>query len=223
MTAPADPRIRTADPGGFALRPLDPLTESELVHDWVTHPASASWLMQHATLPDVERACMAVAAADHRDAFLGLYRGVPAFLMERYDPRYVELVGLYEPLPGDVGTRLLAAPSHVHIPGFGIGALTAVLRELFADPATERVVAEPDVRDRAAHARNEAVGFRAQTLVQKPEKEALLSFCTRDRFAAATAARADRSARTGRGRGDGPPRPRPRTPYRAGQGTWGDL
>ncbi|MEU7582136.1 GNAT family N-acetyltransferase [Streptomyces sp. NPDC041068] len=184
MTAPAEPRETTAV---FTLRPLDPLTDCELVHDWVTRPESAFWLMQNAKLPDVERAYMAIAAADHRDAFLGLHAGVPSFLVERYDPSYAELVGLYDPLPGDVGMRLLALPSEVRfpVPGFTLGALTAAVRELFADPATERVVIDPDLRDTTAHVLLEAVGFRAETVVQKPEKQALLSFCTRERFAAA--------------------------------------
>ncbi|MBM7167845.1 acetyltransferase [Streptomyces sp. G44] len=164
------------------LRPLDPLTEAELVHGWVTHPRAASRLLRGTTLTDVERAYMAIAASGHHEAFLGLYRGVPSFLMERYDPAYGELAGLYEPRPGDVGLHFLTAPPEVRVPGFTRGALTAVLRELFADPAVERVVTEPDVRDTAVLARNASVGFRPETVVQKPEREALLSFCTRERF-----------------------------------------
>lgn len=197
MTALADlRRITGRGRADFTLRRLDPLTDSELVHTWVTHPASEHWMMRGATLTDVERTYMAIAASGHHEAFLGLYRGVPSFLVERYDPAYAELVGLYEPRPGDIGTRQLTAPSAVHVPGFARGVLTAVLRELFDDPAAERVVIDPDVRDTRAHALNESVGFRAETVVQKPEKEALLSFCTRERF------------RAGRGFRDDPREPR---------------
>ncbi|MEU1021126.1 MULTISPECIES: GNAT family N-acetyltransferase [unclassified Streptomyces] len=171
--------------GDFTFRPLDPLSDAELLHGWVTHPKASFWMMQDASLPDVEREYMAIAAAEHHDAFLGLHKGVPSFLMERYDPRYVELVGLYEPLPGDVGMHFLTAPSDVRIPGFTRGVITAVMRELFADPATRRVVVEPDVRNTAVHALNETVGFRPEAVIQKPEKEALLSFCTREQFEAA--------------------------------------
>lgn len=45
---------------------------------------------------------------------------------------------------------------------------------------------EPDVRNTAVHALNEAVGFVPDGPVVKPEKEALLSFCTREQFEAAT-------------------------------------
>jgi hypothetical protein len=36
------------------------------------------------------------------------------------------------------------------------------------------------------HALNEAVGFVPARAIQKPEKQALLSFCTREQFLAAT-------------------------------------
>ncbi|MGX1270150.1 GNAT family N-acetyltransferase [Streptomyces phaeoluteigriseus] len=176
--------------GRLTLRPLDPLKEAELLHSWVTHPKAAFWMMQDATLVDVERAYMEIAADEHHHALLGLHDGVPAFLMEYYDPRHRELVGLYEPLPGDVGMHFLVAPTDRPVHGFTRAVITAVMAHLFADPATERVVVEPDVSNTAVHALNEAVGFVPEREIQKPEKAALLSFCTRERFVAATGVRA---------------------------------
>ncbi|MFF1730446.1 GNAT family N-acetyltransferase [Streptomyces sp. NPDC058247] len=171
--------------GTFSIRPLDPVADGELLHRWVTDPKAAFWLMQDAKLQDVEREYMAIAAAEHHDAFIGLHDGEPAFLMERYDPAHVELVGLYEPEPGDVGMHFLTAPSDVRIPGFTRAVITTVMEFLFADPAARRVVVEPDVRNKAVHALNEAVGFVTERVIQKPEKQALLSFCTREQFLAA--------------------------------------
>ncbi len=72
--------------------------------------------------------------------------------------------------------------------GFTRAVITAVMTHLFEDPATRRVVVEPDVRNTAVHRLNEAVGFVAEREIRKPEKRALLSFCTRERFTAAVAA-----------------------------------
>ncbi|WP_274558857.1 GNAT family N-acetyltransferase [Streptomyces spiramyceticus] len=171
----------------FTVRPLDPFADAELVHGWVTHPKAAFWLMQEASLPDVEREYMAISAAEHHDAFIGLHDGTPAFLMERYDPSKVELVGLYEAEPGDVGMHFLVAPTDTPVHGFTRAVITAVMETLFADPATERIVVEPDVRNTAVHALNEAVGFVPAREIAKPEKNALLSFCTRAQFEAAVA------------------------------------
>ncbi|MFJ8826484.1 GNAT family N-acetyltransferase [Streptomyces sp. NPDC102467] len=171
----------------FEIRTLDPLRDAELVHGWVTHPKAAFWLMGDAQLPDVEREYMGIAAAEHHDAFIGERDGVPAFLMERYDPRYVELVGLYEPEPGDIGMHFLVAPTDTPEHGFTRAVITAVMEHLFADPAVSRVVVEPDVSNKAVHALNEVVGFVPDREIDKPEKKALLSFCTRAQFEAATA------------------------------------
>lgn len=172
--------------GKLSLRPVDPQADADLLHRWVTDPKAAFWLMQEAKLQDVEREYMSIAAHKHHDAFLGLHDGEPAFLMERYDPRYVELVGLYEPGPGDIGMHFLTAPSDVRIPGFTRAVITTVMEHLFADASVKRVVVEPDVGNKAVHALNEAVGFVPEREIDKPEKKALLSFCTREQFEAAT-------------------------------------
>ncbi|MEU1280636.1 GNAT family N-acetyltransferase [Streptomyces sp. NPDC005805] len=172
--------------GSLTFRPLDPLADAGLLHGWVTHPKAAYWMMQDARLEDVEREYMRIAAHEHHHAFIGLHNGEPAFLMESYDPRYVELVGLYEPEPGDVGMHFLVAPTDTPVHGFTRAVITAVMRELFADPAARRVVVEPDVSNTAVHRLNEAVGFEAVEKIVKPEKEALLSFCTREQFEKAT-------------------------------------
>ncbi|MDT0392308.1 GNAT family N-acetyltransferase [Streptomyces dubilierae] len=169
----------------FTFRPLDPLHDAELLHAWVTHPKAAFWMMQDARLEDVERAYMEIAADEHHHAELGLQDGAPAFLMEKYDPAHRELVGLYEPLPGDIGMHFLTPPTDRPVRGFTRSVITAVMEHLFEDPAVERVVVEPDVDNKAVHALNEAVGFVPEREIQKPEKRALLSFCTRAQFLAA--------------------------------------
>jgi hypothetical protein len=170
----------------FTFRPVDPAGDAGLLHSWVTHPKAVFWMMQDATPEDVERAYREIAADEHHHALLGLRDGEPVFLMERYDPAHRELAGLYEPRPGDVGMHFLTPATATPVHGFTRSVITAVLARLFQDPATRRVVVEPDVRNTAVHALNEAVGFVPEREIVKPEKRALLSFCTRERFLAAT-------------------------------------
>jgi RimJ/RimL family protein N-acetyltransferase len=175
-----------SDTKSITFRPMDPLSDSELVHAWVTHPKSAFWLMRDASLPDVEREYMAIAASAHHDAYIGLHNGTPAVLMERYDPAHVELKGLYEAEEGDVGMHFLVAPTDTPVHGFTRAAIAAVMAELFADPATRRVVVEPDVRNTAVHTLNKGVGFEVVRELRKPEKTACLSMCTRRSYEEAT-------------------------------------
>ncbi|MEV5879732.1 GNAT family N-acetyltransferase [Streptomyces sp. NPDC052101] len=170
----------------FAFRDVDPLQDAELLRSWLTHPKAAFWMMQDARLEDIERAYMEIAADPHQHALLGLRDGAPAFLMEQYDPAHRELVGLYEPQPGDIGMHFLTPATDTPVHGFTRSVITAVMARLFEDPAVRRVVVEPDVANTAVHALNEAVGFVPEREIQKPEKPALLSFCTREQFLAAT-------------------------------------
>lgn len=176
-----DPRL-----GAFALRTLDPEADAALLHGWVTHPKAAFWMMLDADLARVAAEYRRIHDHPHHDAFVGLWRDRPAFLAERYDPAHVELVGLYDAEPGDVGMHFLCAPTGAPVHGFTLAVITTVLAWLFADPGTRRVVVEPDVRNTAVHALNAAVGFQVVGPVRKPEKEALLSVCTRDMFVNAT-------------------------------------
>ncbi|MFD7990646.1 GNAT family N-acetyltransferase [Streptomyces mexicanus] len=170
----------------FTFRPVDPPKDAGLLHSWVTHPKAAFWMMQDATVRDVERAYAGIAADEHHHALLGLREGEPVFLMEKYDPAHRELVGLYEPRPGDIGMHFLTPPTDRPVHGFTRAVITAVMAHLFEDPEVRRVVVEPDVRNTAVHALNAAVGFVPEREIRTPEKTALLSFCTRERFAAAT-------------------------------------
>ncbi|WP_371686156.1 GNAT family N-acetyltransferase [Micromonospora sp. 15K316] len=172
--------------GEFALRAVDPDADAALLHRWVTHPKAAFWLMQDADVAGVAREYRRIAAHPHHEAYLGHWRGRPAFLAERYDPARVELVGLYDARPGDVGMHFLCAPADAPVHGFTRAVITTVMAWLFADPSTQRVVVEPDVRNTAVHTLNAAVGFDVVGTVTKPEKDALLSICTRARFHTAT-------------------------------------
>ena len=168
--------------GRFAVRTLDPDADAELLHGWVTHPKAGFWMMQEAEVATVAYEYRKITEHPHHEAFLGLHQGRPAFLVERYDPAEVELVGLYEHRDGDIGMHFLCAPTGTPVHGFTLAVITPVMEMLFAAPAVRRVVVEPDARNTAVHALNAAVGFEAVKKIRKPDKEALLSFCTRDQF-----------------------------------------
>ncbi|MFD7642304.1 GNAT family N-acetyltransferase [Kitasatospora sp. NPDC059795] len=172
--------------GAFAVRPLDLDTDAALLHAWVTHPKATYWMMQGLSEEEVAAEYRRIVEHPHHDAFIGLWQGRPAFLLERYDPARAELVGLYPAQPGDVGMHFLCPAAEQPVHGFTLAVITTVVGFLFDDPAARRAVVEPDLRNTAVHALNAAVGFVPDGPITKPEKEALLSFCTREQFLAAT-------------------------------------
>ncbi|MFC8039759.1 GNAT family N-acetyltransferase [Paenarthrobacter sp. NPDC057355] len=176
----------------FAFRPVDPAADAPVLHSWVSQEYARFWGMVSSTEQDVVEEYSKIAASGHHQAFLGLDDGVPAFLMERYRPESSPLVDVYEVQAGDVGMHLLVSPPGGDPQkGYTTAVMQAVMTELFADPATRRVVVEPDARNHKIHVLNEKVGFRPHSVVTLPavdpaedHKKALLSFCTRADFLA---------------------------------------
>lgn len=184
--------------GEFAVRPVDPAGDVELLHAWLTHPKSAFWLMQHATVDQVRQQFETIDAARSHDAFLGLHDGQPAFLVERYDPSHTEVAEVFDVRTGDVGMHFLTAPSAAPLHGFTRAVLVTVMDLLFSEPSTRRIVVEPDVRNHAVHALNAAVGFEVVDTVSLAEmdKDAYLSTCTRVQYRSARQGRSPRSERS---------------------------
>lgn len=165
----------------ITFEPLDLGRHLSLVHAWVTHPRSAFWGLLGASSAEVEDAYARIAADPHHEAFLGRLDGEPVVLAERYDPAHSPLAGLPELRPGDVGMHLLVAPpAGPPVAGLTAAAFDAVVRLCLADPATRRVVVEPDVRNEAVRAKNRAAGFIELRPVRLEDKTAMLSVCARE-------------------------------------------
>ncbi|MBM9459810.1 GNAT family N-acetyltransferase [Nocardioides sp. zg-536] len=166
----------------ITIEPVDLDRDLPLLHAWVTHPRSVFWMMQDASLDDVQRAYAAIAADPHHDAFLGRVDGRPTFLLETYDPAHDEqLAELPELAPGDLGMHVLVAPpADEPEPGLTTAVFHAVLDHCFADPSVRRVVVEPDVRNAKIRAKNVAAGFTELREVPLPGKTAMLSVLPRE-------------------------------------------
>jgi hypothetical protein len=173
----------------FTFRCLDATADAPLIHSWVTRPYAAFWGMQSATVQDVVEEYSKIQSSGHHHALLGLDGGVPAFLMEEYLPALSPLNQAYAVQPGDIGMHLLVAPPERPRNGFTADVMEAVLDRLFLKPGVDRVVVEPDARNAKIHALNSRLGFTPAGVVTLPDKEALLSFCTRADFQSARTAR----------------------------------
>nr|WP_257909010.1 GNAT family N-acetyltransferase [Janibacter limosus] len=125
-----------------------------------------------------------IDADPHHTARLGRVDGVPTFLTETYDPAHSVLAAHYRVEPGQLGMHVLVAPTDTPVHGLTSQVFRAVMHFCFRDPAVTEVVVEPDVRNHAIHAKNAAAGFVVDRRIALSDKEALLSFCTVEAFAA---------------------------------------
>jgi siderophore synthetase component len=163
--------------GGFQLRPLRLPGDVELIHGWVSRPYASYWGLVGESPEGVLAAYREITR--NTDVYLGLREASPAFLLECYDPG-LHAIGRHYPVqPGDRGMHLLLAPPRTVTHGFSWSVFCAALDFLFSDPATRRVVVEPDIRNSKIHVLNRRAGFRYQRAITLPSKTAHLAFCTR--------------------------------------------
>lgn len=169
--------------GELRLVRVEPKADAELLHSWVTEDRARFWGMLDTTVEDVEETYRHLDLNPTQGAFLFLLNGEPLALMETYSPLH-DPVGLVYPAQAeDIGMHLLLAPATRPIPHFTPVLGVALLAFLFSDPLITRVVAEPDARNQKAIRRLQATGFELGPVVQLPDKEAQLTFLTRERYA----------------------------------------
>lgn len=185
------PRTERPATGALVLRPLDLVQDVPMLHDWVNRPYARFWGLMGKTEAEV--------GAIYRDQIERGERkyiacredtGAPMFLMEVYDPQHDELGRHYPVQPGDCGYHLMLAPPDVATPGMTYQLMSAACSFLFSDPAVQRVVGEPDVRNRKIITRLMQMGFRLCGAVHLPYKTGMLVILERARFEARLAAKA---------------------------------
>ncbi|MFC9295543.1 GNAT family N-acetyltransferase [Streptomyces sp. NPDC057011] len=156
--------------GTVTITPVDPAADSGLIHGWVTQERARFWGMGGAGRELVQEIYEDVDRRTTHHAFIAARDGVPVALFQTYDCAEDRVSECYEVQPGDVGVHLLIAPGDgAPERGFSGGLLTAFLAHLFSDPATRRVVAEPDARNDKALARLERTGFTLGPEIELPE------------------------------------------------------
>jgi siderophore synthetase component len=169
--------------GAFRLRALRIPDDIPVVHAWVSQEYAKYWGLSGQSVERVAEAYVGIACS--AEVYLGFYHDEPAFLVECYRPSRHTLGEHYPVSAGDRGMHVLVAPAEFPVPGFTWSVFSVVMDFMFSDPATSRVVVEPDIRNAGIHALNRRAGFRYAKLIELPNKTAHLAFCTRQQYRAA--------------------------------------
>ncbi|GGO04167.1 GNAT family N-acetyltransferase [Micromonospora parathelypteridis] len=170
--------------GELSLVTVDPDRDAALLHDWVTRPRNSFWGMGSHTLEEVHETYTFVDGLPTHHAYLIMVDAEPVGLFQTYQPEADPVGERYPVQPGDVGMHLLLSPDRRIARGLTNAVGPALARFLFGDPAAQRIVVEPDVRNHLALRRLEIEGFTFDSEIDMPDKLAQLAFLTRARFAA---------------------------------------
>ena len=168
--------------GRLRLVRVDPAADAELLHDFVTRPHTTFWGMSGYTVDEVREVYAFLDSLDTHHAYTIVLDDEPIGIFQTYEPGADPVGERYRVRPGDIGMHLLLAPGRNRPRALLDGLKPAFARFLFADPAKDRIVVEPDVRNGAALARLEREGFTFDDEIDMPDKRAQLAFLTRERF-----------------------------------------
>jgi RimJ/RimL family protein N-acetyltransferase len=178
---PEDQRL-TATLGGFDIRPLDVPIDAATLHGWFVEERAAFWNMRDWSVAQVAAFYQAIDDSLHAQAWLASQQGIPAFLIESYDPAHEEIGEHYDVQPGDLGMHLFVGTPATRERGYTRRVFQTLMTFLFERLGATRIVVEPDARNTRIHALNRAMGFVYASDVAFREKTASLAFCTRADF-----------------------------------------
>ena len=167
--------------GSFSLREINPHTDAELLHSWVSRPYAKFWLMQNYGVEDVENFYLEFNRNGGNQAYLGFYNESPSFLIEVYDPANDPLSEHYEIQAGDIGLHFLVAPSDKAIQGFTLAVIIAVMEFVFSHAGIQRIVVEPDERNEKLLALNKYFNIETRKISMNM-KTAQLAIFTREQY-----------------------------------------
>lgn len=164
--------------GTFSVRPLSPLRDGPLLHQWLTGSKARFWGMQHCSLQQVIATYQQQLDSPHSALYLGLFEDAPCLLLETYDLAHDELGNCYLVQKGDVGMHFLVGPGKgENLSGFT--RAVCIQAFLFASPENKCIVVEPDVDNPKIHPINCDAGFVYRVTVSLSYKSAALAFCDR--------------------------------------------
>jgi len=179
---PVPAALRQALHPHMAIRPLLLDDDIGILHRWFTMDYARFWNMQDYTLEETHRFYADMLDAGHGGAYMGLFDGVPAFLIECYDPAQEPVGTHFAVRDSDIGMHFFVGPPAAPVRHFTRDVLRHVMAHTFYTLGAQRVVVEPDARNDKVHALNRAVGFVYARQITLPRKTAWLAFCTRPDF-----------------------------------------
>jgi RimJ/RimL family protein N-acetyltransferase len=121
-------------------------------------------------------------ADKHQTLYLGLIDGVPMSYWEAYWVKGDVVEDCYDPHPEDQGIHLLIGEEAYLGKGYALPLLRTIVHFQFLSHGTEKVIAEPDIRNEKMIHVFEKCGFKKVKPIDLPDKTGMLMYCHRETF-----------------------------------------
>lgn len=174
---PADISGRTAQLGDatFELRRVDATGDRDLVRTWMHDPEIEPFWEMAWPADRIGAYLQEQLDSAHSNPYIGILDQTPMSYWELYRADLDRLASYCTTRDGDLGVHLLIGRAQDRSRGIGSAALGVVACwQLDADPAAERILAEPDLANPRSLKAFQRAGFRKISEIELPEKRAAL-------------------------------------------------
>lgn len=166
----------------IAFRPVKAEKDGERLHTWMHEEHVIPFWNLNISFDDYMKHLQRFLKDDHQTLLIGELDGVPMSYWESYWVKGDIIGNYYSFGEYDQGIHLLIGPPAFLGKGLIYPLLLTMLYKQFQCKETNRVVAEPDIRNEKMIHVFKKCGFKAVKEVKLPDKTGLLMACERDMF-----------------------------------------
>jgi RimJ/RimL family protein N-acetyltransferase len=153
-----------------------------LLHSWMHEEHVIPYWKLDLSLEDYNQHLHNFLQDNHQTLLIGEIDGVPVSYWESYWVNGDHIKNYYDYEESDQGIHLLIGHKDYLGKGYIYPLLLTILFHKFQDSQTNKVIAEPDIRNEKMIHVFKKCGFSAVKEVELPDKTGLLMFCERDNF-----------------------------------------
>ncbi|MGA9287937.1 MAG: GNAT family N-acetyltransferase [Anaerobacillus sp.] len=154
----------------------------EMIHAWMNEEHVHPYWQLNIPIESFRNHLQKALTDSHQKLYLGLINEHPISYWEAYWVEGDITEQMYENKPYDQGIHLLIGDTDYLGQGYSLPLLRAMVSLQLKEKRTERVIAEPDIRNKKMIHVFEKCGFAPQKPIDLPDKTGLLMVCERNQF-----------------------------------------
>jgi RimJ/RimL family protein N-acetyltransferase len=166
----------------IAFREVEYERDVELIHTWMMQEHVHPFWNLNVPLKQFRSHLKKALSDEHQTLYIGYVEDVMISYWEAYWVEGDVVETTYSSAPFDQGIHLLIGEKEYIGKGFSLPLLRAMISFQFQVSRTDKVIAEPDIRnDKMIHVFNKC-GFKPIKPITLPDKTGLLMFCERKEY-----------------------------------------
>jgi RimJ/RimL family protein N-acetyltransferase len=153
-----------------------------LLHKWQQQPYVIPYWKLDIPFESYKKHLEDFLTDKHQTLYFGLIDGIPMSYWEAYWVKGDVVEKCYDSEPHDQGIHLLIGEEAFLGKGYALPLLRAMVHFQFLSKETEKVIAEPDIRNKKMIHVFEKCGFEKVKPIDLPDKTGMLMYCHRETF-----------------------------------------